>query len=103
MDVKDIHVLIKIKVSKFLLNSTFVLILFCIDRLSQIYVIEPAEKPNVSEIYLTSFSKTKFLAVFDLLRKMGREICVFFWDSLKIKCKSFTHIRLGTVVKYASS
>ena len=55
MDVKDIHVLIKIKVNKFLLNSTFVLILFCIDRLSKIYVIELAEKTNVSEIYLTSF------------------------------------------------
>ena len=55
MDVKDTHDLIKIKVNKFLLNSIFVLILFSIDRLSKIYVIELAEKTNVSEIYLTSF------------------------------------------------
>ena len=52
---KDIHVLIKIKVYKFLLNSTFVLILFCIDRFTKIYIIELAEKNNISEIYLTSF------------------------------------------------
>ncbi len=55
MDVKEIHVLIRIKVYKFLINSVFVLILFCIDRFSKIYVIEIAEKTNVSEIYLTSF------------------------------------------------
>ena len=55
MDVKDIYVLIKIKVYKFLLNSIFVLILFCIDRFSKVYVIELVEKTNVSEIYLTSF------------------------------------------------
>ena len=55
MDVKDIHVLIKIKVYKFLLNSIFVLILFCIDRFSKIYIIELSEKTNVTEIYLTSF------------------------------------------------
>ena len=55
MDVKDIHVLIKIKVYKFLLNSLFVLILFCIDRFSKIYIIELSEKTNVTEIYLTSF------------------------------------------------
>ncbi len=55
MDVKDIHVLIKIKVNKFLLNSTFVLILFCIDRFSKVYVIQLVEKTNVSETYLTSF------------------------------------------------
>ena len=55
MDVKDIHVLIKIKVYKFLINSIFVLILFCIDRFSKVYVIELSEKTNVTEIYLTSF------------------------------------------------
>ena len=55
MDVKDIYVLIKIKVYKFLLNSIFVLILFCIDRFSKVYVIELVERTNVSEIYLTSF------------------------------------------------
>ena len=55
MDVKDIHVLIKIKVYKFLLNSIFVLVLFCIDRFSKIYIIELSEKTNVAEIYLTSF------------------------------------------------
>ena len=52
---KDIHVLIKVKVYKSLLSFSLVLILFCIDRLSKIYVIELAEKTNVSEIYLTSF------------------------------------------------
>ena len=55
MDVKDIHHLIKVKVYKSLVNSLFVLILFCIDRFSKIYVIELAEETNVSEIYLTSF------------------------------------------------
>ena len=55
MDVKDIHVLIKIKVRKFFLNFIFVLILFCIDRFSKIYIIELSEKTNVTEIYLTSF------------------------------------------------
>ena len=55
MDVKGIHLLIKIKVYKFLLNSIFVLILFCVDRFSKIYIIELAEKTNISEIYLTSF------------------------------------------------
>ena len=40
---------------KFLFNSVFVLILFCIDRFSKIYIIELAEKTNISEIYLTSF------------------------------------------------
>ena len=55
MDVKDIHLLKKIKVYKFLINSIFVLILFCIDRFSKIYVIELAEKTGISEIYLTSF------------------------------------------------
>ena len=55
MDVKDIHVLIKIKVRKFFLNFIFVLILFCIDRFSKIYIIELSEKTNVAEIYLTSF------------------------------------------------
>ena len=52
---KDFHVLIKIKVYKFLLNSIFVLILFCVDRFSKIYIIELAEKTNISEIHLTSF------------------------------------------------
>ena len=52
---KDTLVQTKFKVYKFLLNSIFVLILFCIDRFSKIYVIELAEKTNVSEIYLTSF------------------------------------------------
>jgi len=55
MDVKDVHVLIKIKVNKFLLNLIFVLALFCIDRFSKIYIIELSEKTNVTEIYLTSF------------------------------------------------
>ena len=55
MDVKDIHILIKIKVNKFLLNSTFVLILFLIDRFSKVYVIELVEKTEISEIYITSF------------------------------------------------
>ena len=40
---------------KFLANSLIVIILFCIDRFSKIYVIELLEKTNVSEIYLTSF------------------------------------------------
>ena len=55
MDVKDIHVLIKTKVYKFLLNSIFVFILFSIDRFSKIYFIELAEKTEISEIYITSF------------------------------------------------
>ena len=55
MDVKDVHVLIKIKVNKFFLNLIFVLALFCIDRFSKIYIIELSEKTNVTEIYLTSF------------------------------------------------
>ena len=55
MDVKDIHVLIKVKVYKSLINYFFVLILFCIDRFSKIYVIELAEKTDVTEVYLTSF------------------------------------------------
>ena len=40
---------------RFFLNSIFVLTLFFIDRISKIYVIDLAEKTNVSEIYLTSF------------------------------------------------
>ena len=55
MDAKDIHVLIKVKVYKSLVNSLFVLILFCIDRFSKIYVIELAEKTDITEVYLTSF------------------------------------------------
>ena len=55
MDVKDIHVLIKVKVYKLLINSLLVLILFCIDRFSKIYVIELAEKTDINEVYLTSF------------------------------------------------
>ena len=55
MDVKDIHVLIKVKVYKSLVNSFFVLILFCVDRFSKIYVIELAEKTDITEVYLTSF------------------------------------------------
>ena len=55
MDVKGIHLLIAVKVYKFLLNLMFVLTLFCIDRFSKIYIVELAEKTNVSEIYLTSF------------------------------------------------
>ena len=55
MDVKDIHFLIKVKVYKSLVNSLFVLILFCIDRFSKIYVIELAEKTDITEVYLTSF------------------------------------------------
>ncbi len=55
MGAKDIRVLIRLKVYKFLLNSIFVLILFCLDRFSKIYVINLAEKTNISEIYLTSF------------------------------------------------
>jgi len=53
--VKDIHALTKVKVNKSLVNSLFVLILFCIDRFSKIYVIELAEKTDISEVYLTSF------------------------------------------------
>ena len=55
MGVKDILVLIKSKVYKFLLNSIFVFILFSIDRFSKIYFIELAEKTEISEIYITSF------------------------------------------------
>ncbi len=55
MDVKDAHVLIKVKVKKSLLYFIFVLILFCIDRLSKIYVIKLAEKSDITEVYLTSF------------------------------------------------
>ena len=55
MDVKGIHLLIKVKVYKFLLNLMFVLTLFCIDRFSKTYIIELSEKTNVTEIYLTSF------------------------------------------------
>ena len=55
MDVKDTHVLIKVKVYKSLVNSLFVLFLFCIDRFSKIYVIELAEKTDITEVYLTSF------------------------------------------------
>ena len=55
MDAKDIHVLIKVKVYKSLVNSLFVLILFCIDRFSKIYVIELAKKTDITEVYLTSF------------------------------------------------
>ena len=58
MDVKDIHVLIKFKVYKLLINSTFVLILFGVDRFSKIYIIELAERSNISEIYLTSYLNT---------------------------------------------
>ena len=52
---KGIHVPIKVKVYKSLLNLTIVLTIFCVDRLSKIYVIELAEETNVSEMYLTSF------------------------------------------------
>ena len=55
MDAKDIQLLKKVKVYKFLLNLMFVLTLFCIDRFSKIYIIELSEKTNVTEIYLTSF------------------------------------------------
>ena len=55
MDVKDNRVLIKVKVYKYLINSLFVLILFCIDRFSKIYIIEFAEKTDITEVYLTSF------------------------------------------------
>ena len=55
MDVKNIHSLIKVKVYKPLINSLFVLILFCIDRFSKIYVIELAEKTDIAEVYLTPF------------------------------------------------
>jgi len=55
MDVKDIRDLIKIKVYKFLYNSIFVLILFCIDRLSKIYIIDLTEKTDTTLIYLTPF------------------------------------------------
>jgi len=53
--VKGIHLLLKVKVYKSLLNFTLVLIIFCVDRISKIYVTELAEKTDVSEIYLTSF------------------------------------------------
>ncbi len=52
---KGIHLLLKVKVYKSLLNFTLVLIIFCVDRISKIYVTELAEKTDVSEIYLTSF------------------------------------------------
>ena len=52
---KGIHVLIKVKVYKSLLKFTLVLIIFCLDRISKIYVTELAEKTDVSELYLTSF------------------------------------------------
>ena len=55
MDVKDIRDLIKIKVYKFLLYSIFVLILFCVDRFSKIYVIDLTEKTDTVLIYLTPF------------------------------------------------
>ena len=55
MDVKDIRVLIKVQVYKSLVNSLFVLIPFSIDRFSKIYVIELAEKTDITEVYLTSF------------------------------------------------
>jgi len=55
MDVKDIRLLIKIKVYKFLLYSIFVLILFCVDRFSKIYVIDLTEKTDTVLIYLTPF------------------------------------------------
>ncbi len=55
MDVKDIHDLKKIKVYKYLPNSIFVLILFCIDRFSKIYVIDITEKTDTTLIYLTPF------------------------------------------------
>jgi len=42
-------------VYRFFLNSIFVLTLFFIDRISKIYVIDLAERTNVSEIFLTSF------------------------------------------------
>ena len=40
---------------KFLLNLIFVFTLFCIDRISKIYIIDLSEKTGVEEIYLTSF------------------------------------------------
>ena len=40
---------------KFLLHSIFVLVLFSIDRFSKVYVIDLAEKTEISEIYITSF------------------------------------------------
>ena len=52
---KGIHVLIKVKVYKSLLKFTLVLFIFCVDRISKIYVTELAEKTDVSELYLTSF------------------------------------------------
>ena len=55
MDVRDIHALVKTNVFKFLLNPMIVLIFFFIDRFSKIYVIELAEKTEISEIYITSF------------------------------------------------
>ena len=55
MDAKGIHLLVKVKVYKSLVNSLFVLILFCIDRISKIYVIELAEKTDNTEVFLTSF------------------------------------------------
>ena len=53
MDVKDIHVLTKVKVYKFLLSLIFVFTLFCIDRFSKIYIIGLYEKTGVTEVYLT--------------------------------------------------
>ena len=45
----------KINYKKILLNLTLILVLFLIDRVSKIYIINLAELNNVVDIYLTSY------------------------------------------------
>ena len=45
----------KINYKKILLNLTLILVLFLIDRVSKIYVLNLAELNNVVDIYLTSY------------------------------------------------
>ena len=47
--------MLKINYKKKLLNLTLILVLFLIDRVSKIYIINLAELNNVVDIYLTSY------------------------------------------------
>ena len=47
--------MLKINYKKILLNLTLILVLFLIDRVSKIYIINLAELNNVVDIYLTSY------------------------------------------------
>ena len=47
--------MLKINYKKILLNLTLILVLFLIDRVSKIYVLNLAELNNVVDIYLTSY------------------------------------------------